>query len=175
MKFKEWFDKKLTIGSFPIMNNENFNSKDYDVIINVSDEYYLTIVGDLKHQNNLCDTHWFPMNEVKKDIGLNSIYGAMVVLYAAEQGGEKVYLHCHAGVNRSRSVQAAYYFMRTGEHLEVNTNGYINRLVAICHRGYLPPKKEMEKFLNTLSHKLKDNLKIGGVLDTCKIEAINNF
>ena len=90
-----------------------------------------------------------------------------------------VYLHCHAGINRSQTVRAAYYLMRTGEQLQSNDNGYINKLVAMCNRGYLPPKTEMEKFLIQLGKQLDGNLisseLMGGLLDDCKIETINNF
>lgn len=171
MKFKDWYDRKLKVGAFPYVNNQNFNSDDYDVIINVSDEFY----PSHKINNNF----WFPMNEAKKDIGLNSIYGAMVILHFAEKNNMRVYLHCHAGVNRSKVIQACYFYMRTGKQLEVETNGYINRLCAMCNRGYLPPKAETEKFLSLLGKYLNGNLQknelMGGMLDLIKIETINNF
>ena len=173
MKFIEWFNRKLMVGAFPYTQNEHINAFDYDYIINVSDEYYsehhlpLIVAG--------CKTFWFPMNEAKRDVGLNSIYGAMNILHIAEKENKRVYLHCHAGVNRSRVVQAAYYFMRTGKQLEVDTNGYINRLLANCGRGYLPPKAEMEGFLQQLNSRLDANKVCGGMLDRIKIDNINNF
>lgn len=171
MKFKDWFSEKLTIGGFPFINtNQGFTLSDFDIIINVSDEYYP------EHQIN---GFWFPMNEAKKDVGLNSIYGAMLILHNAEKENKLVYLHCHAGVNRSRAVQAAYYYMRTGQQLMVDTNGFINRLCAMCNRGYLPPKDEMESFLSLLGRylggDLQNNKIMGGLLDTIKIETIRNF
>ncbi len=120
------------------------------------------------------------MNECKRDIGLNSIYGAMVVLFTAEKTNSKVYLHCHAGVNRSQTVRAAYYYLRTGHHYDPEIKrGFINQLYANCTRGYLPPMAEMESFLNQINIKLNTDLQqrqlMGGFLDTAKIEAINNF
>lgn len=175
MKFKEWAKNNLEVGAFPILQNTFFDAKKYDVVINVSDEYYPETVEQIKEVNPNIQMFWFPMNEAKKDVGLNSIYGALITMYHAEIQNRKVYLHCHAGVNRTRCVEAAYHFYRTGNQLERDNNGYINRLVAMCHRGYLPPKAEMEKFLSMVAKKTKVNAKLGGVLDECKISTINNF
>jgi hypothetical protein len=172
MKFKEWFNSNLVVGQFPIKQNEHFEASIYDVVINVSDEFYLDVENELKSKG--CSTYWFPMNECKKDIGLNSIYGAMVILYEAERLNKRVYLHCHAGVNRSVSVQAAYYYMRTGSHVEKIRGGFINMLVANCGRGYLPPKSELEQFLNKINDYLSVEMQ-GGILDSCKLGVINNF
>jgi hypothetical protein len=182
VKFKEWFNAKLEVGSFPYLVNQEFIEHNYDYVINVSDEYYpehhlpIIIAG--------CKSFWFPMNERKKDIGLNSIYGAMVILYNAEIENKSVYLHCHQGVHRSRTVQNCYYLMRTGDQQVMKSQnyiGYINKLVADCQRGYLPPKAEMESFLNELAiilKKLKEpNYKnlMAGSLDDCKMNNIKNF
>ena len=92
----------------------------------------------------------------------------------AEKENKKVYLHCHAGVNRSKSVQAAYHFFRTGEHLYTNDGGYINRFVGLCSRGYLPPKLESENFLLTLASELESNGIYGGILDNCKLDSLKS-
>lgn len=166
-----WFEEKLTVGGFP---DENFDPKQYDYQINVSDEFYPEI--DAKIRKAGCQTFWFPMNEVKKDIGFNSIYGACTILHQAEQENARVYLHCHAGVNRSRIVWAAYYFMRNSKHLEDTTrSGNLNMLIRSCNKGYLPVKDEMENFLLTLNAMLDCNNMQGGLLDNCKIETITNF
>jgi hypothetical protein len=172
MKFKEWFDKKLVVGMFPITQNKHFDASKYDVVINVSDEFYFDVEQKLKAAG--CNTYWFPMNECKRDIGLNSIYGAMVVIYEAEKQNKTVYLHCHAGANRSPSVWAAYHYMRTGKHIEKIRSGYINMLIANCSRGYLPPKAEMESFLTEIQTQLDIQMQ-GGILDMSKIKYINNF
>ncbi len=118
--------------------------------------------------------YWFPMNECKKDIGLNSIYASMVILNWAEQKNLSVYLHCHAGCNRSEIVRAAYYFMRTKKQLETErATGFLNMMLAACARGYLPPKAEMEQFLGVVAENIK-NMQ-GGILDVCKVDTINNF
>lgn len=171
MKFKEWFDKKLIVGGFPYKVNKEFDPDGYDIVINVSDEWYIDFENQI--QEKWVKTYWFPMNECKRDIGLNSIYAAMVILTRAEQKNLTVYLHCHAGVNRSQIVRSAYYFMRTNQQLETDRGGFINQMVAACSRGYLPPKAEMESFLGNVASQTK-NMQ-GGILDMCKLKSINNF
>jgi len=174
MKFEDWFNKRLTVGAFPFKVNEKFAPSEYDIVINVSDEYYADI--DMIIRENFKLSYWFPMNECRKDIGLNSIYAAMVIMFAAEKKNRSVYLHCHAGVNRSHTVRAAYYYMRTGKHVESTASiGFINKLVANCTRGYLPPKAEMEAFLLSIQRFLDAEGMQGGTLDNCKIDHINNF
>ena len=184
MKFKEWFETKLTVGAFPMLCNTRFNPDDYDYCVNVSDEYYFNIDSEIGIK-----TFWFPMNECKKDNGLNSIYGAMIVLSKAERENKRVYLHCHAGIHRSQLVKCAYYYLRTGKHLDNNFSGFINQLIADCSRGYLPPKNEIEVFLSNLSKSIQNNyftvntnqvgiitdVGYGGLLDECKINSLRNF
>jgi uncharacterized protein YciU (UPF0263 family) len=174
IKFKDWFGNKLTVGAFPYKVNKMFDEKGIDVVVNVSDEWYPDVEFQLKEK--FIRTYWFPMNEQKRDIGLNSIYGAMVILREAESRNSNVYLHCHAGSNRSRIVQAAYHFMRTGEQFDYPTkvSGFQNKMLASCFRGYLPPKAEMEGFLNEIANVFEKGMD-GGSLDMCKINKINNF
>ena len=181
--FDQWFEKNLTIGAFPIIVNADIDFTDIDVCINMSDEFY----SDIEHEihNFGVKTYWFPMNEQKKDIGLNSIFGAMHILWEAEKKNKNVYLSCHAGKNRSQATADAYYFMRVGKHREtIQNSGYINKLVAMCSRGYLPPKAEMEKFLTLLWKSIMDigdckakefGYNGSGELDNIKISSINNF
>ena len=172
-KFLTWFSSKLFQGAFPYIVEKNFNCSSFDIIINVSDEWYPETESNLEHSTRY---YWSPMNECKKDIGLNSIFGAMLILLHAEQNNLKVYLHCHACRNRSEIVKCCYYFMRTGKQLETEQNGFINRLVAACSRGYLPPRAEMESFLKDIQIQYNDKLEMrGGILDLIKIEHIHNF
>lgn len=168
--FTDWFENKLTVGSFPISVNTEF-VPDYDYVINMSDEWYALINKSLLYCK--CKTFWFPMNEKKRDIGLNSIYGAMVILSIAEKENASVYLHCHSGRNRSRLTQAAYYYMRTGNQLSDGNEKYVNRLHRASVRGYLPPMAELEEFLRNIGKSL-DKMH-GGILDECKLGVINNF
>lgn len=195
MKFQEWFTKKLNVGRFPSLQWIKEHSY-YDILINVSDEPYPPEISvdipkkptfikvpvpnspqvTIKHTEPQTPIfHWFPMNEMKKDMGLNAIYGACVILYYAEMKNKTVFLHCHGGANRSPTVQQAYYYMRKGEHLKDDSKTYVNRLVTNCTRGYLPPKAEMEKFLNALGKALKTGNSMGGQLCKIKIDTISNF
>jgi hypothetical protein len=173
MNFRQWYDKKLKVGGYPFKVEEDFDPSGFSTIINVSDEWHPDIYYRLKQTG--MDCHWFAMNERKKDAGVNSIFSAMCILYECERNQRKTYLHCHAGANRSRAVEAAYYFMRTGSHLKQQTGTFMNRLLAMCARGYLPPKAEMEKFLTMLGNNLKKNELTGGSLEEIKISSLNNF
>lgn len=173
MKFNEWFENKLMVGKFPFTVNEEFNPSDYKYVINMSDEYYDNIQSRLLNAN--CQTFWFPMNEKRRDIGLNSIYGAMVIMYQAEKENASLYLHCHSGRNRSRIAQACYYYMRTGNQLQLGDEKYINRLYRACIRGYLPPMAEIEEYLRKIDNRVSIGSMQGGILDECKIGTINNF
>lgn len=206
MKFADWFKYRLKVG--PFLKDTDLSwmlpSSRYKVVINVSCENYdFNMIDALSSQGILY--FWFPMNEHKKDIGLNSIFGALKVIRDSELREYNVYLHCHAGVNRSPIVLQSYYYMRTGTHLyedrvidpaieemfvvsdrENQRNAhtvrinYPNRLYAACMRGYLPPLSEYEKFLEAYMIKLNESnaapAKIGyGGYLDTLKKSINNF
>lgn len=173
-KFKNWFEKKLIVGRIPDLDSyDKFIADNIDIIINVSDEHNHNMINAA----NVCGIRYFffPMNEFSTnyDIGINSIYAALMVIYEAEFMNKKVYLHCHAGCNRSPTVQAAYYYMRTAKHLIEEKEFYPeiekmfidvepieveyqepkeiinnNRLLENIRQGYLPAQFKMEKFLH---------------------------
>ncbi len=168
MKFEEWFIKKLMVGRFPTVQWIKEHSY-FDILINVSDEPYpleLSVDVPQKIINvpsaateliedwrwNRIRFHWFPMSEKKRDMGLNSIYAALVILYHAERCNKNVYMHCHSGVNRSQVVKQAYYFMRKGLHLETDRNEYIKELVAKYSKAPEANNADIEKFLNTVGN-----------------------
>lgn len=162
MKFKDWFDRKLVVGKMP---DDDFNYDKYDYMINVSCEY-------VPYRPNLA--FWFPMNECKRDIGLNSLYGALCILNRAYESDKSVYLHCHAGINRSQSVRAAFYYMKTGSHFDFEYGSFKNTLIKNCAYGYLPPLNEAEDFLKMLNEDLKDKTFFPS-LDKIKLKTITNF
>lgn len=172
-KFKDWFHENLIVGPYTWPDQQI----DADIIINVSDEYHPHLHLKFNSENKFY--HWFPMNECTENIGLNSIYAAMHVLWNAEQKGLHVYLHCHAGVNRSPTVADAYYFMRTGQYrLPKDRSGLLNnpfnqfhfsanRLQANIRHGCLPAQPQMEAFLRECSESVKDwTVKS---LDSCRL------
>ena len=68
MKTIEWFEKKLVIGAYPYVVNEHFKPE-FSYVINVSDEFHVEPYRNIIEAGN--KNFWFPMNEAKKDIGLN--------------------------------------------------------------------------------------------------------
>ena len=170
-KFASWFEHKLVVGPYPGEQTPSWSIMDYQVIINVSAEYY----GEHK-QWTRTERHWFPMSEKQNDMGMNSIFGAMVILWQAERDHKDVYLHCHSGSNRSRTVRCAYYFMRTGKQLDDphKSGPFQNKLLANCDRHYLPARAEMEAWLRAVGEGLKTGL-TRELLSISKIATINNF
>jgi len=173
--FKDWFtDKLLACSQEDAIHITSKKTKPACVLINVSDEIIPTIISG--HSGNVVSYFWFPMNEVKRDIGLNSIYGAMNVMHEAERKGMRVIVHCKAGANRSQIIKCAYYSMRAGQQLEDELcHKGVNQLIRACNRGYLPPKKEMEKFLRETGNKLIKKGEYLTSLDKIKLKTINNF
>ncbi len=190
MKFEQWFISKLKVDRFPLPGE--ITKSDYQYIINVSDEHIGYCMSAAAGKN--IKYFWFPMSECSGDIGLNSIYGALQILFIAEQEGAKVLLHCHAGVNRSGTVRDAYYFLRTKKHrapkilfLEVeewllnsqeNTDNLThlnkknNRLIENIEQGNLPSIRKMEKFLINCDIQFqKEETSKGGCLDWSKLKA----
>jgi len=163
MKFKEWFVNKLKVTKYPLPTELKETKARY--VINVSDEY-------IPINHKVCNERgikyfWFPMDEVSSDIGINSIFGALQILWVAEKEGAEVILHCHAGANRSPTVREAYFYMRTKKHLILKKTkeeiefrekvfvGYKddgsefsnNRLLDNIEHGHLPALYKTETFL----------------------------
>lgn len=161
MKFQEWFDKKLKVSRYPMPDEIKKSGAKY--VINVSCEYISSCQKVC--MDNGIKYFWFPMDEVSGDIGLNSLFGALQILWIAEQEKASVILHCHAGANRSPTVMEAYYFMRTKKHFireitieskerfekmfpdSKNLERQNNRLLNNIEAGHLPSKNKMETFL----------------------------
>lgn len=183
-KFNDWFEQNLKVDRFPVPSE--IEKGNFKYIINVSDEYIPDCHTVANTSNKMY--FWFPMNEMCHEIGLNSLYAALQILYIAEQEQEKVYLHCHAGVNRSVVVADAYFFMRTGKHRLVKKENNIkinfgverhdeeelvnNRLLNNINDGLLPAKKKMESFLkNCIPVFEREVTYRGGQLDKVKLNS----
>lgn len=148
-EIKDWISNKLKVVGYPVLNevkNDAGKYKDYDVFINVSDEFWMDYQKEfwsIGKQN-----HWLPMCENSTDIGLSSIFGALQIMYQAYERDLSVLLHCHAGINRSQTVRAAFYYMMLGEHIHVEKLiGSTNMLKANCKAGNLPDISKMELWL----------------------------
>lgn len=164
VKFKDWFSNKLIVSRFPLPSE--IEKSDCDIFINVSDEYISSCHITAVKSNKMY--FWFPMNECTKEIGLNSIYGALQIMYNAELDNKKVYLHCHAGVNRSPTVMECYHFMRTGHFLELKNS----RLKNNVEFGHLPCINSLKEFLKQCQDSFnKSKTMRGGQLDSCKLKS----
>lgn len=171
VSFSEWYANRLKVVGYPVLGEvtaEQGKYKDYDVFVNVSDEYWMDYAAEfwkLGKQN-----HWFPMGEAHGDIGLVSIYGALCVMHQAFQRNLSVLLHCHAGINRSQTVRACFHYMMTGEHLPVERAGQFikadNMLQFNCEHCHLPEMPKMEAWLKHCKEAFDNPEKfIGGMYD----------
>ena len=132
-----WAKNKLITGRYPMPSE--IKRWNYDIIINVSDEYIESCHLAAATSGKLY--HWFPLTEAT-NMGLNSIYAALQILHIAESKNQSVYLHCHAGANRSVLIYQLYCIM---------TN-VVNRVeMEIVHEnitcGVLPHINEILRFL----------------------------
>lgn len=163
MKFKEWFENKLVVGGYPAINEieEGGRLNHIDIFVNVSDEFILPYHEEFTKigKTNL----WFPMNEAFGNIGLHSMFGALQVLFYAYKNNKSVYLHCHAGINRSPTIQCAFYYLMTAEHLEAK---FGNRMKQNIKGGHLPSIETMELWLKKVKICFEEPEKfLGGMLD----------
>ena len=140
-----WYNNQLIVGAFPTIENADEFS-DYDVIINMSDKWYIDVHLELSRFQNML--FWFPMNENMADIGLNSIYGAIIILRHCEDRNLRVYLHCNAGINRSVMTKQAYYYMRTGEFCADE----INKLQRNIYLGYFGHNVDVLGFIRSMNN-----------------------
>lgn len=191
-KFNEWFKSKVVVGRYPMPTEID----KFDYILNVSDEY-ISAIQTVAIQKGI-KYFWFPMSECNDNMGINSIYGALQILWIAESENKRVLLHCHAGANRSPTVAECYYYMRTKKYpLRKPVNEDIQKSIEsmftfeeeqdrIDYRkiannsrlenniigGHLPSRLKMEDFLKKCEKSFqKYSVGSGGQLDVLKIES----
>jgi len=103
---------KLDIGNHPdIYPNGRDIFYDYDTIINVSDDPFKTLTR--KNQSNMCQTHWFPINEFGYWTYQPFFWIAHILTENVDKDN-RIYLHCHAGAHRSPMM--AYVYLRALEN-----------------------------------------------------------
>ncbi len=151
--FKSWFEQNLIVDRFPVSKEIAGKYNDCQVIINVSDEFYLGNSEEIIKLGKL--NYYFPMGESGESMGLSSMFGALQLLHSIYTWNPewKVLLHCQAGKNRSPTIKSAFYFMMLSEHEPdtFNENNVLirnNRLLDNCKRNHLPELQKMELFLN---------------------------
>lgn len=144
--------------------------QDCNAIINVSDEFVLSHSEVMAKKRIL--SYYFPLGETIDIMGMNSIYGALQVLYQIYTCYPewKILLHCQAGANRSPMIKAAFHYMMIGEHIEEKTkSGLIlksNMLIWNCEKKHLPEIKTMELFLNKCKEAFDNSYSFfGGMFD----------
>jgi hypothetical protein len=170
LKFSLWFADNVRVGPYPNFRDLSPNGwlSDYDVFVNVSDEYNAELAVELTRLGK--QSHWFPLGEAW-GLCMGSIYGALYILREAEKHGQRVYLHCHAGVNRSQTVADCYYFMRSGEHRpRVFCEGMEqNALQRNILNNVLPDTFTMEGWLKQMNYAVTHPM--GGWLDASREQA----
>lgn len=144
----------IIVDRFPVSKEIKTEGKhkDCNVVINVSDEFYLGNSEEIMKEGKL--NYYFPMGESGDSMGLNSIFGALQVLHQIYYFNPKwkVLLHCQGGRNRSPTIKSAFYFMMLREHEPDKLNDKdvlikYNKLIDNCKRGFLPELEKMELFL----------------------------
>ena len=160
-----FIEENIIVDRFPVSKEIiDGKHKDCQVIINVSDEFYLGNSEEIIKQGKL--NYYFPLGESGELMGLNSLFGSLQVLHSIYTFNPqwKVLLHCQAGKNRSPTTKAAFYFMMTGSHQP--ENDFKNRLLVNIERKHLPCLKQTELFLSKCKDAFDNPHKfLGGMFD----------
>jgi hypothetical protein len=170
MEFIDWFASSVRVGGYPNPKEVDPDGRlfSYEVFVNVSDEYSPEIAGQITGAGK--QSHWFPLGEAW-GLCLSSIYGALNIIYQAEKRGQRVYVHCHAGINRSQTVADAYYYMRSGQHrprvwAEGDTRNALQRNID---NNVLPNAFTVEGWLKQMNYAVARPM--GGWMDASREQA----
>ena len=94
---------------------------------------------------------------------LESIYGALKIMWVAEKQNQALLLHCHAGKNRSVMIADCYHFLITATHRKKNQKDLLyaqntpNRIMPNIDDGQLPGIYKMEEFLECCLETFSDS------------------
>ncbi len=156
-----WLSSKLAISKFPSVEDVQDGLYDsYQWRINVCDIFLPEI--DIAFQHKGLSSFWFPLGEAF-GMALESLYGALRIMWEAEMQDQSLLLHCHAGRNRSVMVADSYYFLRTQEHRQPDQPGLKyaeknpNRLFLNIDDGQLPGIFKVEEFLQACRETFDDS------------------
>ena len=128
--------------------------------VNVSDIFRPAVDKAFKCKG--VNSFWFPLGEAF-GMALESLYGALRIMWEAEKYDETLLLHCHAGRNRSVMVADSYYFLRAQEHRQPDQVGLRyaknspNRLLLNILDNQLPGIYKMEEFLECCQDSFDDS------------------
>jgi len=168
----KFITENIVVDRFPVTGEIIKGGKhgDCNVIVNVSDLFYLGNSEKIMREGKL--NYYFPMGESGSSMGMNSMFGALHVIYNIHKWNPewKILLHCQAGMNRSPTIKAAFYFMMLSEHedgAKSKLGGHIsNQLVWNCEEGHLPEIKKTEGFLRKCKEAFDNDHKfLGGMFD----------
>ncbi len=131
----------IFIGNHPKMEpNPEEYLKDFDVVINVSDEPFFPTE---KLQ------HWMPLNEVSQwDYSMIYWFAQLMNYYISQN--KKIYVHCMAGVNRSPTL--TYLFLLSLGHSEEEADFMFSDELIIFHKKMTVEKTESTEnieYINT--------------------------
>lgn len=160
-----WLSSKLAISKFPSVEDVQDGLYDsYQWRINVCDIFRPEVDAVFKQRG--LSSFWFPLGEAF-GMALESLYGALRIMWEAETHDQSLLLHCHAGRNRSVMVADSYYFLRTQEHRQTDQAGLKyaqhspNRLLLNIDDGQLPGVYKMEEFLDGCRESFDDSFTEG--------------
>jgi len=158
--FHEWFSSKLTIRKFPTVEEVQTGLFDnFKYRLNVSDLFRPEIDAAFKQIG--VENFWFVQGEAF-GMSMEGLYGAMKIIWEAEQQNHLLLLHCHAGRNRSVMIADSYYYLRTQKHRKENqpnltyAKNSSNRLLINIDDGQLPGIFKMEEFLESCRETFED-------------------
>ena len=176
-KFMQWFVDNLVVSKFPTsIDIEKGEYEGCSYIVNVSDIFDSNIDRQIRQKG--IKLFWFPLGEAF-GMALESFYGALRILWQAEEEGEQSLLHCHTGKNRSVMIADAYYFLRTGKHRQKKDERLpwaehsLNKLIENINDVQLPGLYRIEEFLSACKSVFKNSAGCKGApLDWVKHETL---
>jgi protein-tyrosine phosphatase len=137
----------LNVGTNPLDGMTLKTAQKYDIFLNVALESLYSHDAIKPKQN----TKYFhvPINE-DNFWGYEPFLKTKIILDKAFEGGEKTYLHCHSGANRSPTIALFWIFSKEGNlyracsKLSNNPTNLMKRIAFYQNLNFIP--KELEKF-----------------------------
>lgn len=118
---------ELIVGEYPTPGDAGWlrHERGVTVVVNLQDDPDLAAKGLRAHELERAYVehgvafHRVPIADCDGDSLLARLDRAVDLLHVALQRGERVYLHCNAGMNRAPTIAIAYLHLHRGMSLEV--------------------------------------------------------